>query len=270
MLTLLFRIPAAAKKYTAHLTWAFLFFIAVIISSMSCTKKDVCQYCAEDNKWPVANAGKDTIIVSPSDNILLNGGASFDPDGNIIKYEWYTVPVFPFSSRSTIGDPNAKQTLVTNLAPGIYRFGLKTTDDKGAYSSDTVTIQIEDYNYPPHPIGCYPWPYRELSWNSDTTGFMRIGPLQDWQFGIAPEDNEGSKWKVQLIQESTNTAVFLPYVKYDQITQTSPLIFYTLSDLVSPGPAEIPLGSIYVLANLAQPSNIDYAEKVELVLYMKF
>ena len=94
---------------------------------------------------------------------------------------------------------------------------------------------------------------------------MGVGPLQDWQFGIDPEDNEGSKWKVQLIQESTSTAVFLPYVKYDQITQTSPPNFYTLSDLVSPGPGEIPLGSIYVLANLAQPSNIDYAEKVDIV-----
>jgi hypothetical protein len=250
MITLLFQNNCTAKKYTVHLTFVFLFFIAVIISSSSCTKKDDCQYCAENNKWPVANAGKDTIIVSPVDNILLNGIASFDRDGNIIKYEWYTIPVFPFSSRSTIGDPNAKQTLVTNLSPGIYRFGLKATDDKGAYSYYTVTIQIEDYKYPPHPIGFYPWPYRELSWNSDTTGFMGVGPLQDWQFGIAPEDNEGSKWKVQLIQQSTNTAVFLPYVKYDQITPTSPSIFYTLSDLVSPGPGEIPLGSIYVLANL--------------------
>ena len=79
MLTLLFQNNCIAKKYTVHLTLAFLFFIAVIISGTSCTKKNDCQYCAENNKWPVANAGKDTIIVSPVDNILLNGIASFDP-----------------------------------------------------------------------------------------------------------------------------------------------------------------------------------------------
>jgi K319-like protein len=270
MLTQLFQQICATKTSNVHPRRVLLSLIVIIIAGTSCTKTEVCQYCAEDNKWPVANAGADTIIVFPSDSFLLNGTASFDPDGNIVKYEWYAVPVFPFSSASKIGDPNAKQTLVTNLTPGIYRFGLKTTDDKGAYSYDTLTIQFEDIHYPPHQIGFYPWPYSGLSWNPGTTGFTTVGPLQDWQLNIAPEDNDGTKWKVQLVQKSTNTAVFLPYVKYDQITEASPSVFYTISDLVSPGPGEIPTGSIYVSAKLARPSNIDFSEKVDVVLYLKF
>jgi K319-like protein len=246
MLTQLFQQICATKTSNVHPRRVLLSLIVVIIAGTSCTKTEVCQYCAEDNKWPVANAGADTIIVFPSDSFLLNGTASFDPDGNIVKYEWYAVPVFPFSSASKIGDPNAKQTLVTNLTPGIYRFG------------------------PPHQIGFYPWPYSGLSWNPGTTGFTTVGPLQDWQLNIAPEDNDGTKWKVQLVQKSTNTAVFLPYVKYDQITEASPSVFYTISDLVSPGPGEIPTGSIYVSAKLARPSNIDFSEKVDVVLYLKF
>jgi hypothetical protein len=35
------------------------------------------------NKTPVAIAGRDTIIIPPLDSLVLDGAASYDPNGNI-------------------------------------------------------------------------------------------------------------------------------------------------------------------------------------------
>ena len=115
-----------------------LVFVSVMLAIVSCSKKDVCENCNQNNAWPIAKAGIDTIIVSPTDSILLNGSSSSDPDGNISTYNWSEVPSFHAGSVPAIRNNIEKQTVVTNLRPGIYRFSLKVTDNKGAHSVDTV------------------------------------------------------------------------------------------------------------------------------------
>ena len=45
---------------------------------------------------PVANAGADN-IVDPSEMVTLYGSSSYDPDGNIIAYEWTQISGTPVS-----------------------------------------------------------------------------------------------------------------------------------------------------------------------------
>jgi hypothetical protein len=247
--------------------WSLFVFMVAMMAIVSCKKEDVCESCNERNYRPVANAGKDTIIVLPADRILLDGSASNDPDGSITNYQWTAIPGYLYASVPEIENTITKQTEVGNLRPGIYRFELKVTDNKGAYSVDTVTVQVEDSVYPPHPVGFYPWPLSGFSWNTTATGLMAVGPVPEWQIPDSPEDNDGSKWKVQLVQQATNTAIFLPYVKYNNIAITNLSIFYSLGDLVELFPGEIPFGSIYIFANPTQISGIDFTKKVDVIVY---
>jgi hypothetical protein len=248
--------------------WSLFAFMVAIVTIVSCKKVDVCEFCNEGNYRPVANAGKDTIIVSPTDRILLDGSTSNDPDGSITDYKWTAIPGYLYASVPDIENTITKKTEVGNLRRGIYRFELKVTDNKGAFSVDTVTVQVEDTVYPSHPVGFYPsFVYSGFSWNPTATGLMVVGPVPQQQVPDSPEDNDGSKWKVQLVQQATNTAIFLPYVKYNDIATTNLSIFYSLGDLVELFPGEIPFGSIYIFANPTQSSGIDLTKKVDVIFY---
>jgi hypothetical protein len=106
----------------------------------SCRKNSECRTCRAINKSPIANAGKDTIIVLPPDSVLLNGSSSKDPDGTIKEYLWSRIsgPV-SFS----IVDSDSPKTVVTKLTKGVYRFELKVTDDEGLSAMDTVMITVD-------------------------------------------------------------------------------------------------------------------------------
>ena len=82
-----------------------------------------------------ANA-QETVLKS----VTLDGSASFDPDGTIVKYEW-----------SENG-----QVIATGVAPtikfavGIHTLTLTVTDDDGATSTDDVVITVlQPPNQPP-------------------------------------------------------------------------------------------------------------------------
>jgi K319L-like, PKD domain len=200
---------------------------------------------------------------------MLDGSASNDADGNITNYKWSAISGYPWVSVPDIQNTNAKQTEVGNLRSGIYRFELKVTDNKGAYSVDTVTVQVEDRVYPSHPVGFYPWVYSGFSWNPTATTLKVVGPVPEWTFADFPEDNDGSKWIVQLEQQATNTAISLPYVRYNNIATTNGSIFYSIWDLVAISPGENPTGSIYIFANPAQTSGIDFIKPVDVIVYLK-
>jgi hypothetical protein len=104
----------------------------------SCQKELSCENCA-DNKPPIANAGADQIIILPNDSIHLDGSASTDPEGNVIKYEWTKVGG-PLSFK--IKQLDSSRTKVTTLSAGIYIFELKVTDDKGSNAKDSVLITV--------------------------------------------------------------------------------------------------------------------------------
>src|SRR5919112_1484613 len=104
--------------------FAFIFLCEAIIFT-SCKKEQSCQVCGI-NATPIANAGRDTVIVLPHETALLDGSASTDPDGNITSYKWMKVAG---PTTATITDASLAKTMVKDLVEGVYRFELTVTDN---------------------------------------------------------------------------------------------------------------------------------------------
>jgi len=61
--------------------------LIIVVGLLSCKKEDSCADCI-GNKHPLlAVGGPDTVIILPTDSVLLNGSNSSDPDGKIS--EWH-------------------------------------------------------------------------------------------------------------------------------------------------------------------------------------
>lgn len=115
--------------------------VSFIFSSCS---KPLCETCSPNpltsiNKPPVAVAGADQIATLPMDSILLDGSASYDPDGTIIGWQWTNIsgPLF-----FRIENANYPRSQVNDLEAGIYLFELKVTDNEGLSAVDTGQITV--------------------------------------------------------------------------------------------------------------------------------
>ena len=110
------------------LTFITACLLIVVVGLLSCKKEYSCEDCIGNNHPPLAVAGPDTVIILPTDSVLLNGGKSSDPDGKISAWQW-TKLTGPASF--TIVSAAAAITTVKNLKVGAYKFELKVTDDEG-------------------------------------------------------------------------------------------------------------------------------------------
>ncbi len=126
------------------------------------------------NQAPVAIAGRDTTIAIPSNSVVLDGSASYDPDGQIVSYQWKQISGPGSAILSAL---NADVSTVTTLLVGVYQFSLTVTDNSGASSSDTVKITVVDNLRSTESILLYPNPAQStinLRLFSDSTGEMKI------------------------------------------------------------------------------------------------
>src|SRR5688572_18929114 len=96
------------------------------------------------NTIPLAKAGQDTTIQLPA-TITLNGSASEDPDGRITDYLWEKLDG---PDKYTFADQWNKQTTVSDLTVGIYTFRLKVTDNRGATSTDDISVTVNGSQVP--------------------------------------------------------------------------------------------------------------------------
>jgi hypothetical protein len=92
------------------------------------------------NIAPVSNAGSNVTITLPVSSVVLNGSASFDPDGSIAEFYWYQIgaPV-----AVTISNPFSMTPAITGLTTaGVYTIGLQVKDNNGitAYSQVIITV----------------------------------------------------------------------------------------------------------------------------------
>ena len=97
------------------------------------------------NQAPVANAGPDqvrTVTAGHQASIVLNGTASYDPDGTITNYTWNWV--VNGQSRSTTG-----ATPTISLPVGQYTIQLIVSDGQVNSSADTMVITVTQTNQPP-------------------------------------------------------------------------------------------------------------------------
>jgi hypothetical protein len=93
---------------------------------------------AAPNVAPVAIAGPDQTIDLPV-TMLLDGSASYDPDGSIVKYVW--MQVSGLGGVSITSSASAK-AIVYGLQPGVYVFRLTVTDNNGATGTSQVTLTV--------------------------------------------------------------------------------------------------------------------------------
>lgn len=100
----------------------------------------------EENISPIANAGDDTTIKLPINDVLLDGSNSSDADGNIISYQWTKISG---ADKFFIDSSNDAKTLISNLDAGTYLFELSVTDNKGASGKDTVQVIVNPANISP-------------------------------------------------------------------------------------------------------------------------
>jgi hypothetical protein len=91
------------------------------------------------NKIPLAKAGADQTITLPTNSVQLNGTASSDSDGAIVKYRWSQVGG---PGPASFTDYSAATATAQNLLQGVYSFRLTVTDDKNDSSYDDVSVTV--------------------------------------------------------------------------------------------------------------------------------
>jgi hypothetical protein len=98
------------------------------------------------NQPPVVNAGSDQVINLPLNAVTLSGKA-WDSDGVVVSYLWSKISG---PDQFSIIAADDSQTVVNNLAEGVYRFQLTATDDSGYSGRDTVVVKVRSQtNEPP-------------------------------------------------------------------------------------------------------------------------
>ena len=95
------------------------------------------------NFAPIANPGNSRTIAGSVHDIVLDGSASNDPDGSIVKYEWKQVDTNNILSllQTNQLDPTAR---VSGLEPNkLYIFQLTVTDNQGVSASENVRVVVD-------------------------------------------------------------------------------------------------------------------------------
>jgi len=96
----------------------------------------------DTNQAPQPRIEVSSKALDPGDSLLCSANGSFDPDGEIVSYEWD----FGDGTR-TQGTPASH----TYAAEGTYRVTLTATDDLGAKQSAVQTISVGTPTAPPIP-----------------------------------------------------------------------------------------------------------------------
>ena len=138
--------PAAASTTVMGLAvGVYVFRLTVTDDQGNTASDDVTVTVQAANLAPVANAGADINVSLPTTTAQLNGGASKDPDGTIIKYAWSVVTA---PSSTQFNDPGSATTLVTGLVAGTYVFRLTVTDNNGVTAYDDVNVFVSKSSTP--------------------------------------------------------------------------------------------------------------------------
>lgn len=94
------------------------------------------------NKLPVADAGPDFRVSPLQETVVLNGAASKDSDGKLVRFVWKKISG-PNSGTITTKMGAASSTTITKLTTaGVYQFELAVVDDRAGFAKDTVTITV--------------------------------------------------------------------------------------------------------------------------------
>lgn len=104
-----------------------------------------------NNRRPVATIGTNatpqslpsapTVLVPLGTTVTLRGSLSTDADGDTLTYAW-TVTSRPAGSAAALSATDVADPVITPDVEGSYRFRLRATDPKGAFSERVVTLNV--------------------------------------------------------------------------------------------------------------------------------
>lgn len=104
---------------------------------------------AKDPQPPIANAGEDVKDAYDCNLIELDGTDSYDPNGDLLTYEWsiQSIPEGSSASSASILDRNAATTAYYPDASGAYTVSLAVNDGSDWSSPDMATINTIERPY---------------------------------------------------------------------------------------------------------------------------
>ncbi|RPD46507.1 PKD domain-containing protein [Paracnuella aquatica] len=114
-----------------------ILFMSIACTIVACTKGDEFSDI-RNNLPPVANAGSDVSIQFPVDSAVLDGTASYDPDGTIQKISWRQIG----GNDVLVVDAHAAKHKARKFSIGMYQFELTVWDNSLLSARDTVTTTI--------------------------------------------------------------------------------------------------------------------------------
>ncbi len=138
--------PTNVATYINNVTVAGIYTIRLTVTdNQGLTHTDDVQITVNPapSPLPVANAGPNQVITSPTNFVALSGSAS---TGIILQYNWQQISG---PAPSTIAFPNAVNTNVTNLVVGVYVFRLTVTNSSGSSTDDVTITVLAAANVPP-------------------------------------------------------------------------------------------------------------------------
>lgn len=91
---------------------------------------------------PVANAGEDQ-LVEDCTSVTLDCGASVDPDGDALTYQW-AIQSKPAGSSATFGDASAQSTAFWADQAGSYVLSCAVSDGANWSTPDTLTLAASE------------------------------------------------------------------------------------------------------------------------------
>lgn len=99
------------------------------------------------NNPPNANAGLDQGALFGA-TVMMNGGASTDPDGDPITFAW--VQIGGINTVTLSGAGSAIASFTAPATPDTLVFQLTVSDNRGGSSTDAITIRQRKRNNPDH------------------------------------------------------------------------------------------------------------------------
>ena len=125
-----------------------LYTVSLVVSDgLQYSEPDICYLnVATNNRPPVADAGESIEFGVCSDNpFQLSGYASYDLDGDALRYLWsvLSVPAGSAATDSGFDDTSAAEPRFTWDVPGTYLFQLQVSDGETWSPPDVVTFAVD-------------------------------------------------------------------------------------------------------------------------------